>query len=324
MVDFSLEVGSQRWRKTIGPQIYRFPINNQDDYKGTITFTVLKTDYESSAKSVARTLRNVSGTDFGLSPEEALMEQPVAPRQFNTQRADVVKPRKTNKKVTLYLPTSIVYIDNVDYSNTTELGVVGAATAAALRGGSNYLGAAASALSNVAGNFTSLYDAATAGIQSETANIAMLRTVGRVSAPIRAAVETTAGLTLNPNKRSTLRGVAIRSFNFTFKLIPESRREAREIEYIIELFRKELYPEDIIEGGLPVGYRYPNKFAIEMFYDRKRVATKILPCFLQNFTTNYNPNSMSMHHDGKFPEIDIQMSFTEDRTLRKQDIEEGY
>lgn len=323
MVEFSINTNSIRWNKSIGPRVYRFPQNSQDDYKGTIKFSVMKTDYESAGKKIAEQLS--VATAAADNPELLSgLTFPSYQASLSTKRSDIIRPRKTGDSVTLYLPTSIVYNDVVDYGQT-EMGISGAATAAALQGGSNYLGAAATALSSMVPSFTSIYDAAVSGAQSDAATIAMLRTVGRVSQPVRAAVETTTGLALNPNKRSTLTGVGIRSFNFTFKLIPESRREAREIEYIINLFRSEIYPEDYIAGGLPIGYRYPNKFAIEMFYDNKPVATKILPSFLQSFTTNYNPNSMSFHDDGKFPEIDISMSFMEDRTLRKQDVRDnGY
>jgi hypothetical protein len=319
MVEFSINTNSIRWNKSIGPRVYRFPINSQDDYKGTIKFSVMRTDYASAGKKVAEQLQVIGDPEFIVGTTF-----PGYQSSLQTQRSDIIRPKKTGDSVTLYLPTSIVFNDVVDYGQS-EMGVSGAATAAALQGGSNYIGAAASALSNIVPSFTSIYDAATSGAQSDAATIAMLRTIGRVSQPVRTAVETTTGLTLNPNKRSTLTGVGIRNFNFTFKLIPESRKEAREIEYIINLFRSEIYPEDYIAGGLPIGYRYPNKFAIEMFYDNKPVATKILPSFLQNFTTNYNPNSMSFHDDGKFPEIDISMGFMEDRTLRKQDVQDnGY
>lgn len=331
MAEFGINTGSIRWNKTIKgvPRVYRFPQNSQDDYKGTIKFSVMETDYRSVGKILADNTRNLQGAadrglenDFADPRGEALRGTGI--QTLKTVKSDRVRPKKNGDSVTLYLPTSLVYNDTVDYGQT-DMGIAGAATAEALRGGASYAGAAAAALKNIVPSFSSIYDAATKGLQSDAATIAMLRTVGRVSEPVRAAVETTTGLTLNPNRRSTLRGVALRSFNFTFKLIPESRREAREIEYIINLFRSEIYPEDYPENGpVAIGYRYPNKFAIEMFYDNKPVATKILPCFLQNFTTNYNPNSMAMHDDGKFPEIDISMSFMEDRTLRKQDIAKGY
>ena len=87
-----------------------------------------------------------------------------------------------------------------------------------------------------------------------------------------------------------------------------------------------MYPEDIREDttGISIGYRYPNKFLIEMMYDGEPIASKILYCFLAGFDTNYNPNSMSFHKDGEFPEIDIGLVFTEERALRRQDIVKGY
>ena len=85
-----------------------------------------------------------------------------------------------------------------------------------------------------------------------------------------------------------------------------------------------MYPEDVAPAGIPVGYKFPYKFVINMRYRGKKVATGILPCFLENFDTNYNPNSMGMMKDGNFPEVTIAMSFIESRTLRKTDIEGGY
>ncbi len=76
--------------------------------------------------------------------------------------------------------------------------------------------------------------------------------------------------------------------------------------------------------SVDLGYRFPNKFRIDMSYDDKRVATRILDCYLESFNTNYNPNSMSFHEDGNFPEVNIALSFREERTLRKKDIKDGF
>ena len=56
--------------------------------------------------------------------------------------------------------------------------------------------------------------------------------------------------------------------------------------------------------------------------------TKILPCYLRDISVVYNPTNQSMHggDDPHFTEVDMSLSFTETRTLSRQevDIEGGY
>lgn len=329
----------------IGPRL-RFPLTDQDDYKGTISFTALKTDYESLGRVAARQINNATAISAGGSGRGLVVERPGERtaatsvsrsstssnalndlfgffgnnfRSFNSKSGGTTAVGK----VQLYLPTSISFQDTIDYS-TTDLGAIGAAAAQGLTSGKPLSSVAADAISGISTDFESFIDAFTGGIKSETATVAVLRTIGKVSDTVRGAVEVSTGLTLNPNRRSTLKGVALRTFNFTFNLIPESRDEAERIKEIIFFFREQMYPEDVSAGGVAVGYRFPNKFRIEMAYDGKPVATKILPCFLEGFNTNYNPNSMSFHEDGNFPEINISLTFREERTLRKADIKGGF
>ena len=87
-------------------------------------------------------------------------------------------------------------------------------------------------------------------------------------------------------------------------------------------YRTIWYEDDVIK--IIAQTKLPHKFIIKMRYKKKTVATGILPCFLENFETNYNPNTMGMMSDGSFPEINISMGFREERTLRKKDIDGGY
>ena len=47
-------------------------------------------------------------------------------------------------------------------------------------------------------------------------------------------------------------------------------------------------------------------------------------CYLRSVSTNYNPSSMSFHPDGRPVEIDLSLSFVEEVTVNRQDVEEGY
>ena len=52
----------------------------------------------------------------------------------------------------------------------------------------------------------------------------------------------------------------------------------------------------------------------------KNVGTPIKYCYLRNISTVYNPTSPVLHPDGAPNEIDLNLSFTEYKTLSRQDI----
>ncbi len=102
---------------------------------------------------------------------------------------------------------------------------------------------------------------------------------------------------------------------------------------MIRRVRTELDPEDIpFTGGdveLSYGYKLPNGFTIEQFYDGKQIMSqRIDTAFLDSFTTNYNSTNQTFFigNDGKphFSEIDISMTFTESKTLTRQSVKDGY
>jgi len=312
---------------------FRYPLSYQDEYKGTIKFTALKADYQTLGSKLLGT-SNATGATNALNDLiqeieeflnffndlEALLGGTYQSLEYNGVQ------HSPKGSVTMHMPTQLSFRDNIDYQNIA-FGTTGSAAERALQENPGSLAkAAAAGAEKFFDNITGVIDAFKSGITSEAASIYTQKTLGKFSEPVSGAIEVTSGVTLNPNRRSLLRGVGIRTFGFTFKLIPNNAQEAAEIKKIIEFFRKNMYPDDIIENNtnVSIGYRYPNKFKIEMEYDGNPVASKILPCFLQGFDTNYNPNSMSFHKDGEFPEIDITLTFIEERALRRQDIVKGY
>jgi hypothetical protein len=135
----------------------------------------------------------------------------------------------------------------------------------------------------------------------------------------------------NPNTRALFKQVNLRSFAFSFKFIPVNQKEAETIKKIINFFRTELYPDDIVVGDLSIGYRFPNRFMVGMFYgdEQMPLAPKIAPAYIDSFTTNYNPTNQTfiIGEDGKpyFSEIDINFTLTESKALNRKSIsEEGF
>ena len=177
-------------------------------------------------------------------------------------------------------------------------------------------------------SFEALPDILRRGAQTEAAQIALLRMTRRVSSEVSGAVSTTTGIAVNPNRRSMLQGPNLRSFRFTFKMIPTSPDEARSVKSIVQFFREEMYPEQTNNFGVSAALKYPAEFHIKLLYKTnlgkvKNVATGILPCHLSAVDVNYNPTGMAFHTDGEVQETDLSLQFTEVRTLTKREVATG-
>ena len=112
-------------------------------------------------------------------------------------------------------------------------------------------------------------------------------------------------------------------------MIAKSQAEARVIKDIVKHFRKQLYPDtyDIASlGGAAIGFKFPNMFDIEFTYRgvRNRNIPKIHLCYLRNVSTTINPTGGAFRRDGQPNEVDLTLSFVEHKTLRKNDIVQGF
>ena len=113
--------------------------------------------------------------------------------------------------------------------------------------------------------------------------------------------------------------------------MPASSREADEIQKIVKFFRTQLYPEQILSvGNIPYGYKFPHLFRVRVQYEKTPGNftsidnMEILPCYLKNVSTNYNPQQSTFHKNGKPTQSNMTLSFTEYRTMHKKDIIDEY
>ena len=100
---------------------------------------------------------------------------------------------------------------------------------------------------------------------------------------------------------------------------------------IVQFFRRNAYPEDIpANADLSLGYKFPNMFKIKLMHkatDVNRyvpVGTQIKLCYIRNVQTQYNPQYAVFHSDGNPLEVDISVSFTEYKTLSRDDLRHDY
>ena len=321
---------------SVGGQL-TFPLENQQDYGGYILFTATQEPpkalqdlafadlLEPVIEKVENSETEIQTVEFGNTPEVDLSEAVSSAKKSNsTPIPEHIGKGRTCK---LYLPQAIQFADAVSYTNI-ELGILGAVAERALNSGQSGTEILKNMGQDILGSFESLGTALRQGMQSEAAQVAALRFARRLNSGVAGAISTSTGIALNPNKRSMLQGPELRTFRFTFKMIPTSPDEAREVKAIIQYFREEMYPEATNDLGVSAALKYPSKFDIALKYRKAngsvgKVATGILPCFLRSVDVNYNASGMAFHGDGEAYETDLTLQFVEERTLTKADVAVG-
>ncbi len=265
-----------------------FPIEPDEKYKGRVSFQAIN-----SSSSFSSGVGSLSAAQAG---------------------AGVSTTQTLGGSVNLYLPQGITIADQVGYENT-DLGIVGSGIAFGAK--SIYEGGIVKGAQNIINDGASTVDKRKSGFFGTEGKAYLAALAERFGG---AAVAAGTGITANPHRRSIFKDVALRQFSFNFIMQPLSPEEASVSKEIVQFFRTNLYPEQIVDDA----YKFPTKFRIRFTYDGKDVANKLLPCYLTSAQTQYNPRSGSFHKDGNFTEIGISLTFQEETTLTRQLVEEGF
>ena len=335
-----------------------YPLNNQERYGASITFKVFEL-VPPTLKGDSATVSSMLGDGGDSKYKELNDESKAIDKQYANKQIDYreYKDKKTRVKnsmdaryiekhgkdspmeysdrniedtgnmVKLYLPIALTQADGLSYAQP-ELGPFGAGAAAAMGQGKGILETLGEAAEK---GFSNMADMVAGNLQGAAAGLALQRTAAAMNGTAGNAASLAFGVTVNPNARTVFKGVNIREFAFQFKFIPKSSLEAKEVEKIIKRFRSYAYPDTINIAGVNAGYKYPHMFELDLFYEneagvKKRVGTKMKKCHLKAISTNYNSSSMAFHPDGYPVEIDLSLSFVEERTLNRSDImdEDGF
>ena len=309
-----------------------YPLNNRDDYHGRIVFNVMKDQESDLGKALGDIEKMAQGGDTETKKALQAVTGSTNPTDHTTsmQSFDASDPKletqviprplsKMDREVSLYLPVGLQFRDAVQYDNT-DIGGLGAGVEAGLQGGKGLLG------SIMSGGLSTLTAGLKGAANKEVAQLSASRIISSLPDEISGAFKSASGITTNPNTRVLFKQVSLRDFSFVFKFIPTSAKEAEEVKQIVKLFRTELYPENIVLGldaktAISIGYRFPNKFQIDIEYRGEPIATKIKPCYLRDVGVTYNNTAMSMHSDGNFQETEMTLTFQESRTLNRRDVE---
>lgn len=139
------------------------------------------------------------------------------------------------------------------------------------------------------------------------------------------------GQVLQSNLELLFQGANLRSFPFTFDMVPRSRKEAEEVKNIIRTFKKTMSPSNGGRGsgtnttsGLFVSS--PSVYQLEY----KSGSTKhpflntFKPCALTSINVNYTgSNTYATYDDGTPVHIQMTLTFNEINPVYEEDYEVG-
>jgi len=318
--------------------VLNYPLNGENQ-KAWMRFIPVERDVLFGRGSVSEILTdpNVQSaakglSDFTTSAATRLGFKPEAAGKALDYFKKVNSPELSSRmklgeyRINLYMPRDIQINDGVNYS-PVDLNIMGAGLEAGIKRGRDITGALIAASFEGGASIIDMINKISSGtkVSTDVANIALLRSLRAIGADgARGAVRSATGVSLNPNVRSLLSGVNLRDFSFTFDFIPESEAESKTVQQIIDTFRTELYPESIEgtidESKISFGYRFPRMYIIKFYYEENEIPIDIKPVNLKNMATTYNPGNFGWHKGGHASEIQMTLTFGEDRTLDKQSV----
>ena len=207
------------------------------------------------------------------------------------------------ESVFLYIPAGLQFTDGASYTGV-ELGTINAARDV-FSGSLNDIGGSDLANNN----------------QALVAGIKLIDKIGADPA-LTAAAGIEKGVAFNPQTTLAFEQANLRTFNFSFNLVPESERDSKTITAIERFFRKYLYPE--VTGFVA---KYPPLFSVKFFdkgeSDENSYFPMIHDCYLTGVDVTLNPEGNSFYKTsmGKAPaSTTMALSFQESRLLSRKDI----
>ena len=107
---------------------FKFPLED-DGYKGRITFEAIQENYKTLPETVFSGL--VEAASQTTNRERATQPETGFKGQQKTVRGNIPARVGSGRKATMYLPSTLQFQDNIEYTNV-DLGIIGSAAAKAL------------------------------------------------------------------------------------------------------------------------------------------------------------------------------------------------
>tara|TARA_Y100000996_G_scaffold227195_1_gene178652 strand:- start:288 stop:1532 length:1245 start_codon:yes stop_codon:yes gene_type:complete len=258
-------------------------------------------------------------------------EAAAAQRQYNvvdngkrtsgsTIRISRAPTKRLSTAIAMYMPASVQVTYGAQYQDTQ----IGAVTEQALNAYNDLL---AGRGSDAIGQLGEMGPDIANSLQQF-----MLGTVGAIPGfqGVREAFEMKEGNVIADRLELAFKGINKRNFQYTFKMIPKSEQESRDIRDIVFAFKSNMLPEFV--GGNRGGRRFlvPNTFDIQYMYlqNSNHFLHHISTCVLENMNVAYGGDrykTFDANADGAPPmETTITLNFKEMELITRERVFEGY
>jgi hypothetical protein len=119
-------------------------------------------------------------------------------------------------------------------------------------------------------------------------------------------------------------GVNLKSHTFNWSLSPESEEEAEQLKNLINFIRQRMLPTYADPDGQSSLSRtllnYPSLVDIYFTGINQEYFYYFKPCMIQNFTTDYTPNGVTLNRGGRPSFINMTMQLSEARIHTAADV----
>lgn len=260
-------------------------------------------------------------------------------REFQYATAAKQKKHVVKETIILPLPTNGL-TDNLQMNyDSQDLGALGGGAAKEIAAGIDKIGGAM----NKAGGFSekghamltgyigAVRDAVMEGA-SKVKNMGAADGAATINAvlgsggAISSAIGNALGQAPNPHVTAIFRGINLRDFSFTFKLIPNNIQEANQINKILNVIRNRALPKrNSNTGGLTLNY--PHEAEISIVTGSPATGSKIntirfKPCHVTTVGINHSSEGMQFYRDGQPLGRDLSIGFKEIDFWRADDYDE--
>ena len=135
------------------------------------------------------------------------------------------------------------------------------------------------------------------------------------------------GMVMNPNMELLFGGPTLRSFGFTFKLSPRSKKEAKTVIKIMRFFKQGMA---VIRSQSQFFLKAPHTFKLEYIKKTTRDSQEVHPylnrfkeCALSSCTVQYTPDgNYNTYSDGVMTSYSMQLGFNELEPIFNDDYSE--
>jgi hypothetical protein len=144
-----------------------------------------------------------------------------------------------------------------------------------------------------------------------------IATIMKSMAPGGKMMMSALGRGVNPLKYQLFEGVSFRTFSYTFTLRPKNNKEARKIQEILSVFKREALPG--VEGANSRIYTFPTEWSIQFVGPIKDWVDFPLVSVLTGVNVDYaGGQPLALMYDGAPSVVTLTLNFTETTQLTRQ------